>query len=316
MSKSIGLPYMGSKRKLASQIVDKILEDNPNTKYVYDLFGGGGSISFEFLKRENVAQVIYNDANKSISTLLETIRDNGIGEEFYAWIDKETFGALRYDDNWYSGFVKSCWSFGNNQRSYLYGKYIRDYKKLFHEVVVDGIDSLKEMGCFIQKHVYDKTGLNKKISLTMPAETEYNRRKLNIGRQINAYQKKVGGIDICILKQLEHINNIENLRKIAYSEEVDVRRLDILNTDYLDVMINTPVNETIIYLDPPYENTFQYEKDVSHNELWDYIKQLPYKVYVSGYDSPLNEVESYNHYSQISHRGKNHVEEKLFCNNA
>ena len=45
----IGIPYMGSKRKLASEIVSFILERHPKTKYVWDLFGGGGAISFEFL---------------------------------------------------------------------------------------------------------------------------------------------------------------------------------------------------------------------------------------------------------------------------
>ena len=40
MSK-LGIPYMGSKRKLAHKIINKILLDNPNTKYFYDLFGGG-----------------------------------------------------------------------------------------------------------------------------------------------------------------------------------------------------------------------------------------------------------------------------------
>jgi len=35
---SYGMPYMGSKRKIAKSIVDYILQCNPNTKYVYDLF--------------------------------------------------------------------------------------------------------------------------------------------------------------------------------------------------------------------------------------------------------------------------------------
>jgi len=45
-----GIPYMGGKRKIASKIVDYILQCNPNTKYVYDLFGGGGSISEDNIK--------------------------------------------------------------------------------------------------------------------------------------------------------------------------------------------------------------------------------------------------------------------------
>lgn len=36
MELKLGLPYMGSKRKLSKRIVDKILQDNPNCKYVYE----------------------------------------------------------------------------------------------------------------------------------------------------------------------------------------------------------------------------------------------------------------------------------------
>ena len=44
--KNLGLPYMGSKRKIAPKIVDFILDQNPDCKYIYDLFGGGGAVSF------------------------------------------------------------------------------------------------------------------------------------------------------------------------------------------------------------------------------------------------------------------------------
>ena len=43
-NKKLGLPYMGSKRRLSREIVDHILTAHPNTKYVWDLFGGGGAI--------------------------------------------------------------------------------------------------------------------------------------------------------------------------------------------------------------------------------------------------------------------------------
>lgn len=33
------LPYMGNKASIASRLVDKMLENNPKAKYVYDLFG-------------------------------------------------------------------------------------------------------------------------------------------------------------------------------------------------------------------------------------------------------------------------------------
>jgi site-specific DNA-adenine methylase len=48
---SLGIPYMGSKRKIAKPLIDYMLNSNPNAKYFYDLFGGGGDMSFEALQR-------------------------------------------------------------------------------------------------------------------------------------------------------------------------------------------------------------------------------------------------------------------------
>lgn len=63
---------MGGKRRLASKIVDKIMLDNPNCKYFYDLFGGGGAVSFEAMQRG--LNVTYNELNSGVVKLLEKIR--------------------------------------------------------------------------------------------------------------------------------------------------------------------------------------------------------------------------------------------------
>lgn len=45
MTEQLGIPYMGSKRKLASKIVDFIIDLNKGVEYVYDVFGGGGPLA-------------------------------------------------------------------------------------------------------------------------------------------------------------------------------------------------------------------------------------------------------------------------------
>ena len=40
------VPYMGSKNKIALPLLREMLKVKPNARYFYDLFGGGGSISF------------------------------------------------------------------------------------------------------------------------------------------------------------------------------------------------------------------------------------------------------------------------------
>jgi len=37
----LGIPYMGSKRKIARPIMDYILKQNQNATIFYDVFGGG-----------------------------------------------------------------------------------------------------------------------------------------------------------------------------------------------------------------------------------------------------------------------------------
>ena len=87
----LGVPYMGSKRKLSKPIIDYILANNPRTNYFYDLFGGGGAISFEALKRKKIKKVHYNELNNGVVELIKKIRDDGVTDEFYKWIGKDIF---------------------------------------------------------------------------------------------------------------------------------------------------------------------------------------------------------------------------------
>ena len=69
-----GLPYQGNKKKIVKPLVDFILKANPNTKYVYDLFGGGASVSLEFLSRG--LNVVYNEKATAICELLKYLQKN------------------------------------------------------------------------------------------------------------------------------------------------------------------------------------------------------------------------------------------------
>jgi site-specific DNA-adenine methylase len=66
----MSIPYMGSKRKLAPAIIDHIIEHNPNAKYFFDLFGGGGAVSFEALRVKKFEKVFYRDYTEK-DTILE-----------------------------------------------------------------------------------------------------------------------------------------------------------------------------------------------------------------------------------------------------
>ena len=310
-----GVPYMGSKRGISDKIVDYILSYNPNVKYIYDLFGGGGAVSFEFLQRAQIKKVIYNELNTGVCELLKDIQKTGITDKYYVWIDRETFNNHKNDSDWFGGFIKTCWSFGNNQKNYLYSKEIEEYKHNYHLVVVNGIDILKEMKSYCMDYVFNKYGIKQDLKLVMPVKENIFERKLEIRGQLNNFEKLCKLSTIRVLQQLQSLERLQSLQRLERLERLE--SLEILNKDYREVLVNTPIEETIIYLDPPYEGTGTYQKDINHNELIEYIKSSAYKIYISSYS-----LEKYGFKSVLeidkrcilSSINKKRVTEKLYCN--
>ena len=294
-----GIPYMGSKRKLAKTIVDKILEENTNTKYFYDLCGGGASISLEATKHKQL-EVYYNDANSGVCELLKTIINN-ITPEFYQFVTKETFDKHKNDNSWFGGLLKTCWSFSNNQRDYIYGKNVMFDKELLHNIIVNKCNN-------------SLITINNKYGINIP-ETIFNIEELNKRRlSIKSYVKVPHLERIQHLEQIHHLERIQHLEQIHHLELQN--RLNITNQKYEDVTINTPINETVIYIDPPYKNTTEYQNKINHDELYEYIISSPYKIYISSYEYKLPEVISMNHtaINGKSTRDTRNVVEKLFKN--
>ena len=339
MNKKLGLPYMGSKRKLAKPIVDHILQANPQVKNVYDLFGGGGAISFEFMQRNQIDKVVYNERNKGVTELLKKIQKEGVTEDFYQWISREDFFKYKDNDDWFGGLCKVVWSFGNNQRGYLFGD-VEEYKRMFHEVVVYGQDNLKEMSSYAEAYVEKKYNIIVDCKLTMPISKGYQKRRLEIRSQLNKFEKdckakqksitnlrqlqqleQLQGLEqlqrLQQLQQLERLQQIEQLEGLQQLEQLQqLERLPILNKSFDEVDIRTPLENTIIYLDPPYKGTGKYQNDVDHDNINSYIKNSEYTIYVSGYENVygLYEVDSFKHNSTLGQKSNNKVMEKLFCN--
>jgi 16S rRNA G966 N2-methylase RsmD len=300
----LGIPYMGSKRAIAKNIVDFIKFDNPNAKYFYDLFGGGGSVSFQALN--SFENVFYNEINTGVTKLLEKIRDDGITPEFYKWVSRETFNRYKNGNTWYGGYIKTCWSFGNNQKDYLFGSHIEEKKRLLHEIVVNK--------CNVSRNTFKEiTGLY--IEDNYLKRNKIQERRLEVGKLIKSL---IGRFEFAQLEQLQQLIYIERLVHLERLEQLtqfaQLERLTILNQSYLDVEITTPINETVIYLDPPYINTTEYEYNINNEELMDYIKGSPYKIYVSGYEFDLKEVGCISKRCTLSATKNNKVVERLYCN--
>jgi site-specific DNA-adenine methylase len=292
-----GIPYMGSKRKIASKIMDYICDNNPNALYFYDLFGGGGAISFEALQRKQFIRVVYNELNTGVTELLKKIQRDGVTQDFYKWVSREQFKAHKNDNDWFGGLLKTCWSFGNNQTSYLFGKNIEGIKLAAHEYLINnGYDGDK----------------NKRIVLLAEFKAieklagRFELQRLEQLQQLEQLQR------LEQLQQLQQLERLEQLQQLQQLEQLE--RLEILNLSYADVVIDTPPEQTVIYLDPQYKGKAQYKEKLDHSLLDEFVKNSNFKIYVSEYEYDLPCVLSIEHRTSLSATKNNPVIEKLFCN--
>ena len=118
-----GLPYKGSKNKLATKIVDVL----PPRKHFYDLFCGGCAVTHAAMMTHKWEDFTINDLNWQCPTLFIDAL-NGKYKDDTRWISREDFFRLK-DTDPYVAFV---WSFGNNLRDYIYSREIEPLKKAIH----------------------------------------------------------------------------------------------------------------------------------------------------------------------------------------
>ena len=263
--KPIGLPYIGSKKKISKKIVEIIKQNFGSDKPVYDIFGGGGAITAELLL--NGFEVHYNDLDGDITDMFVRV----ISQD-REWIKtlivsrNEFFDILNKSQKTVDDKLKLLInSFANNQKRYLYGKDRSDIKYNF---VVEIIKKHDVFGGYKQTETYR-----------------------NARREYPKYLRQ--------LEQLERLQQLQRLQRLKRPE-----RLEITNRDYTAF---SNVENVVLYLDPPYENTENpYKFKFDHQSFYDWCVKMARKniVIVSSYDisDPRFEVsfEFKNAYGMLS----------------
>lgn len=127
MSDTRGIPYQGSKSKIADSIIDLL----PSATHFYDLFGGGCALSHAALLSGKYQHVHANDITDSVVLFKDAMEGNLAKYEPERFRTREDFEAEK-DTN---PFVRIVYSFGNDQKSYLYSRQIEGYKRAVHEMI-------------------------------------------------------------------------------------------------------------------------------------------------------------------------------------
>jgi hypothetical protein len=136
---NFGMPYMGSKAKIAASIALNF----PAAENFYDLFGGGFAMSHYMVEKKSKRYKYfhYNEIKSDVVDLVKSAINGDFNYDKFKpeWISREMFHARKDTD----AYVACIWSFGNNQVCYLFGEDIEPYKKSMHQAVVfDEFDDL------------------------------------------------------------------------------------------------------------------------------------------------------------------------------
>ena len=121
-----GAAYQGSKSKIADEIISKL----PNKKYFIDAFAGGGALAHCALESGKFEHIIANDLQTKDILEAHFLWTPEQHLEFQKkWITKEEF------DQTNNLYIKTCWSFSNNRKAYIYSNACYEYKRLLHNAI-------------------------------------------------------------------------------------------------------------------------------------------------------------------------------------
>ena len=284
-----GIPYKGSKNKIAKQIINCI----PSAENFYDLFGGGGAITHCAILEGRWKNYVLNDTSDGLTKLfVDAISGKYKNENRF--ISREQFYEQKDND----AFIRYIWSFGNNGRDYIYGKNIEEIKHLGHNAVVFN----------------DIEPLEKYLAIDLSELRQIDNFRDRRRYITRLYKKAKRG------KGLEFLEHLQRLERLQHLERLDntSNKLINLNQDYRNVEIKP---NSVIYCDIPYKDTNGYERKTNkssfdYDSFYDWCEKQTEPVFISEYTMPDNrfkcimEIEKTSTYCATDNNKK--TVEKLF----
>lgn len=298
---SFGLPYKGSKSSIAKDIVAAL----PGGERLVDLFCGGCAVTdYAMKKTSKYRRFLVNDLDPMMpETYIKALHGGFSGED--RWISRQDFFKLKETDD----YVRLCFSFGNDCRTYMYGPQIEPYKEAIHSIVFWEDYSKMEALCPAVvgiAHEYcdgkDRKGrrlaFGKAVAAHVKAmdSVEYWQsnpmfRSVKIKwsedrRGISSSQWNRGS-PLESLERLERLQSLESLislERLQSLESLGEEATIVASTDdYRNYVYN---DGDVVYCDPPYAGTNGYGREFDHVAFWEWCRTRDFPVYVSEYRAP------------------------------
>ena len=253
-----GLPYMGSKSKIAEWVVSNL----PSADIWIEPFAGGCAVTHAAILSGKYKHFIINDITDSTKTFIYAIKGGFKNEN--RWISREDFFRLKDTDP----YVRICFSFGNDQRTYCYGD-IEPYKRAFHYAVFNDFKPFAELRILIPDCVLNG------------CKNTYEKR-LRIKKFLIQIRKDKHAGDLQSLESLERLERLQSLERLERLQSLG--NLQSLQGDYKTISIPTD-KSYVIYCDPPYKNTSSYLDNFNHEEFYKWALKQD-NCYISEYNMP------------------------------
>jgi len=249
--KPIGLPYQGSKKKISKKIVEIIKQNFGTDKPIYDIFGGGGAITAECVL--NGLEVHYNDLDKDITNAFERV----ISQD-REWIKTlivsrtEFFEIKEKENKTTDDFLKLLInSFGNKKASYMYNKEISDLKYNLAKEIIEKHDVFSGY-----------------------KQTETYKRSIEKYKQLEQFQRLQQLEQLQRLQQLEQLQQLQQLERLQQLQQLE--QLDEVKATNKSYHTFSDVSGAVLYLDPPYEGSYQksYINSFDSQEFYDWAFEI------------------------------------------
>lgn len=289
--KSYGVGYQGSKNRIAEKLMNVL----PSGNRFVDLFSGGCAMTHCAMLSGKYNEYLCNDLYPHAQNLFQQAITTGFDDPKYLrWISSDEFNKLKHTDD----FIRCCWSFGNNQKDYLYGKNIEPLKKALHYACV-----YDDWTYFKYTTVSDEVVQKLKDCVDGIPVLQMNERRL----KMNKVAKDSEFVRTSMLENIEILNKLKSIQQT--DQNITFTSMDYMNYEHKE--------GDVVYCDPPYKGVKKYnETTFDHDAFYEWVRTRDYKVYFSEYSAPDDFVSVFNtNVQQLMSGGKsahNKATEHLF----
>ena len=266
------------------------------------LWGGGSLIHYQLLQNQ-YKNYYANYFNPLVVKAFE-MAIHGKFKNETRWISHEEFDKLKNTDP----YVAFCFSFGNDLKSYAYGKDIEPYEKALHYLVVFQDESLmKEIFSNIDFSFVHKIKDVNDRRLKTQSFVKTNSFAINTPIDISAKTTPL----------LQNIINWNRLNIPCDNCSLNVNNFEMTDKSYDEIEIKP---NSVIYCDIPYKSTNKYEisKDFDYEKFYSWCERQTELCFISEYSMPKDRftcIAEIEHRSIICANENQSVIERVFLPN-